>query len=644
VIVQRPVKRILPSPMTAAESDATLERLLRDVPYLRDLDRVSFARLVGALEEVTFPAGALIAAEGASADALYLLEEGSIRLTLARDGDEVEVADMTGPAYFGEMGLLLQRRSASIRASTDVRLWRIPRERFEGLVRERPDIGLSVARVLADLLDRRQRSLIGAPLIAVERPEPAAEQRARRVGARARLVRAATAFALPAVLWWLPPIDGLDVTAWRVLAILAGAALAWLLEPVPDFVVALAMAAAWGVLGLAPLATVLSGFASSSWMLALGALGLAAAMLRSGLLFRAAILALKILPATHAGQILALVLGGFVVTPLVPLSVARVAAIAPLSAELAASLGHRARSNGSAALAFAGLAGYWYFSNYFLTGFATNFFVFALLPAAQQQRFGWLGWFAAAAPAAIVSLVLVVGALFWLFPAERSARVSRQTLSRQQRILGPLSSAEWIALGALLILIVGLAIQPIFGVDPAWFALLGLVVVSGTVLAREQFRSSIDWSFLVFLGILLGSGAVLQRVGVDRFIAGLLVPIGAAVASPFAIVVLLTLATIALRFVLPSRPAMILLGLALVPSASALGVDPWVAGFIVLCAANLWILPYQGLEYLILKDATRGEAFDDTQGTRFAVALAAIRVIAIMASVPFWTAAGLLHA
>src|SRR5438093_7547591 len=95
------------------------------------------------------------------------------------------------------------------------------------------------------------------------------------------------------------------------------------------------------------------------------------------------------------------------------------------------------------------------------------------------------------------------------------------------------------------------------------------------------------------------------------------------------------------RFLLPSRPAMVLLSLALVPAAPALGIAPWVAGFVVLVAANVWVLPYQGLEYLIARDATNGEAFDDRQGTRVGAALTIVRLAAIALAVPIWQAMGL---
>ena len=58
--------------------------------------------------------------------------------------------------------------------------------------------------------------------------------------------------------------------------------------------------------------------------------------------------------------------------------------------------------------------------------------------------------------------------------------------------------------------------------------------------------------------------------------------------------------------------------------------------------ANVWILPYQGLEYLMTRDASRGEAFTDRQGTIFGAALTAVRFVSILACLPYWRALGLL--
>ena len=615
---------------------------MRSVPFFRDLDRVDVARLIGALEEMRAKQGDMVFREHGDADALYLLQRGRVEVTVSTEPGERRLAVLEAPAFFGELGLLLTRRTSSVRALTDLVLQRLPRARFEELARERPRVALQVATALAERFERRQRRLVGAP--APPRREAVLEPRAAPRGRTRRLVGAALALGVPAVLWNLAAPAGLDERGWHIVLVVAGAAIAWLLEPVPDFAVAIAAGAAWGVLRLAPLDAVFAGFATSSWVTALGALAVAAAMTRSGLLFRTALWLLRVFPATHRGQSVALLVGGVVTTPLVPLSVARVGAIAPLAVELAQALGYAARSRASAALSFAAFAGYWYFSSIFLSGLATNFFVLGLLSAEDRARFTWLGWLEGAAVVGAVCLAGTVLSIFTLFPPEGPPRRSGEIIDRQRRVLGAVSRPERVALASLGVLLFGLVTQPFTGIDPAWAGLVAIVVaLGGRVLDRERFRSAIDWGFLVLFGLLLSYGEVLRAAGVDKWVAGLVLPIASALGSTAVVVALLAVASVAIRFVLPSRPTFFLLCLALVPLGPALGIDGWVVGFVVLVAANIWIFPYMGLEYLIARDATRGEGFTDEQGIRMGVALTAVRLVAIAASIPYWMALGLLR-
>jgi len=116
----------------------------------------------------------------------------------------------------------------------------------------------------------------------------------------------------------------------------------------------------------------------------------------------------------------------------------------------------------------------------------------------------------------------------------------------------------------------------------------------------------------------------------------------AGLGDPGLVLIAIAATTMLVRFVLPSRPTMLLLALAVVPAAPQLGISPWLAGLTVLLSANIWIFPYQGLEYLIAREATGGRAFDDRQGTRIGAALTAVRLVAIVLSVPIWKLMGLL--
>jgi di/tricarboxylate transporter len=621
-----------------------LETLLRKVPFFQSLDRVDIARIIGDLEEVRIPRGTLIFAEGAEADSLYLLDTGRVGVSLEAAGGERSLAEIEAPAHFGDLGLILARRSSSVRAITDVRAWKLPRGRFEQLVHDRPAIGLAVATAAVELLERSQRTLVGAPVVESSQPGPLIAAVPPRSRPRAwRIAGFAVAIGVPLVLWPFPAPGGLSPEGWHVSLIVLGAALGWLLEPVPDFVIALVMAAAWGLAGLAPLPLILSGFAGSSWLVAIGAFGLAVAMVRSGLLYRTALQFLTTLPATQVGQILGLLVSGILVTPLVPFALARVAAIAPLARDLAQTLGYPPNSRASAALAFAGLVGYGLFSSLFLTGLAMNFFVLDLLPPADRARFDWLTWLASAAPAGAVTFLGAVATLLVVFRAEVAPKTSAVMLRRQERVLGPLSRHERVTIAALALLLVGLLVQPLLRADPAWLAIGALAVAMiGGSLEPARFRGAIDWGFLMLFGVLLGTGRVLQSVGVDRWIADSLLPLAQAVGSPGALVVLLGLFVQACRLVLPWIPATLLLSLTLVPAAPRLGLSPWVVGFVVLVAANTWLLPGQSDVYRLAREASEGEMFTDRHGIILGVAMSLIILVAIAASVPYWQAIGVL--
>ena len=63
----------------------------------------------------------------------------------------------------------------------------------------------------------------------------------------------------------------------------------------------------------------------------------------TGLLFRTALRSLTTFPATQVGQVLGLLVSGLLLTPLVPFGLARIAAVAPLTRDLAQTLGYPAR-------------------------------------------------------------------------------------------------------------------------------------------------------------------------------------------------------------------------------------------------------------------------------------------------------------
>jgi len=95
--------------------------------------------------ELEVPAATVLFSEGAEADGLYLLESGSVEVTLQTNSGPQRLAQLDAPAHFGELGLFIARRSADVRTLTGVRLWKLSRDRFEQLVRDKPTVGLTAA-------------------------------------------------------------------------------------------------------------------------------------------------------------------------------------------------------------------------------------------------------------------------------------------------------------------------------------------------------------------------------------------------------------------------------------------------------------------------------------------------------------------
>jgi CRP-like cAMP-binding protein len=76
---------------------------------------VDSARLIGAVEDMELQAGVVIVAEGTSGDqALYMLEHGRVEVSIATATGEQSLAQLEAPSYFGEIAMLLARRTASV--------------------------------------------------------------------------------------------------------------------------------------------------------------------------------------------------------------------------------------------------------------------------------------------------------------------------------------------------------------------------------------------------------------------------------------------------------------------------------------------------------------------------------------------------
>jgi CRP/FNR family transcriptional regulator, cyclic AMP receptor protein len=131
----------------------TLEAL-RSVPLFASLGDEAAEAVRELLEVKTVPAGRVLFREGDRGDALYLIEDGTVRIHVRdADGDEVTLAELSRGDFFGEMALLDGKpRSAQATTRTEARLAVLMREDFLSFVRGDPEVALNMLAAITTRL------------------------------------------------------------------------------------------------------------------------------------------------------------------------------------------------------------------------------------------------------------------------------------------------------------------------------------------------------------------------------------------------------------------------------------------------------------------------------------------------------------
>jgi CRP-like cAMP-binding protein len=134
---------------------------LRSISLFAGLSDRELEDIAGIVRRVSHPKGALVFAEGDPGDALYLVEEGKVRISKVLSGIGEEALAIFGPgSVFGEMAVLDGgRRSADAIVQEDARLLVLERERFHALLRDDKDLAYQVLSVIVQTLAGRVREM-----------------------------------------------------------------------------------------------------------------------------------------------------------------------------------------------------------------------------------------------------------------------------------------------------------------------------------------------------------------------------------------------------------------------------------------------------------------------------------------------------
>lgn len=616
-----------------ASTDGERSDRLRSIDLTSGLDRVALARLAGYMSPLPVTAGQVICAEGDIGDTLYIIVSGRFGVFTGEGADQRRVNTVGPGHYVGELALLVDEpRSATIRAETDGELLQLERDRFLDLLAQDAPAAKAVATTLA----RRLRRL-GDVLAPDEDALPLTPSRIPRVE-RHRVTKAIGLLVAAGLV--VAAFTLFDLAQWRFTLLLLAAVALWVTEPVPNVVVSLGLVVAWIVIGLAPPYATLTGFASLNWVFVVSVLGLAATVARSGLLMRVGLLLIERVPTSIGWQSAAFIATGIVLTPLLPLAMARAAISGPLAEGAADALHLKDRSPASAILGLSAWIGSGPFIFLFLNGSPVCLLAWSLMPLPAQLEFTWIRWFLAAAP---LGAIVAIGSYLALRVLNRAGPLSTPTrapLRLQRAILGPTTRREMVILAIIVLMLAGWVIGPRFLIAPGLVALVAFVAVMVVAGASELAR--LDWDYLVFYGVALSAADLAEGLRLDRIVgestAAFLTQIGIGGAG---FVLLAGVLTIAVRTLLAADQAILLLCLGLIPVATPIGIHPWLVVIAILALGLSWHVPAQSPEYLVAYGATHGRLYTHGQARRMAVAYAAIALAGLALSLPYWHVLGL---
>ncbi len=134
---------------------------LRGMKLFGGLTAAEIESIVDSLKYAPFCSGETVTRQGNVAHWLYILTSGTVEIRTRLETDTKKakakdvatrvVATIKAPGVFGEMGLMTgEPRAADVIATSDVECYRLEKDAFDHIVRERPEIAAEMSRILAE--------------------------------------------------------------------------------------------------------------------------------------------------------------------------------------------------------------------------------------------------------------------------------------------------------------------------------------------------------------------------------------------------------------------------------------------------------------------------------------------------------------
>ena len=121
--------------------------LLQDLPPFASLEPAKLKLLAFASQQQRFEPGDALIRQGEKADALYVILEGTVAVSVASEEASRVVRELGPPAFVGEFAILNQSLgTATVAAKTEVRALEIERDVLLRVIEDVPELGQGLRR------------------------------------------------------------------------------------------------------------------------------------------------------------------------------------------------------------------------------------------------------------------------------------------------------------------------------------------------------------------------------------------------------------------------------------------------------------------------------------------------------------------
>ena len=323
-----------------------------------------------------------------------------------------------------------------------------------------------------------------------------------------------------ALLWFIPPPQGVKPEAWQLLAIFVATVAGFIAKPLPMGAVAVIGIVMTTLTGTLKTGEALSGFGNNVIWLIGAAFFISRAVIKTGLGARIAYLLMRLLGKKTLGLAYGLGIADLVLAPAMPSNTAREGGIIMPLIRSVAEVYDSTPTKGTerkigSFLMMTAFQINIITSAMFMTAMASNPLA-AELAGKAGVNISWGSWFLAAVVPGLISLILLPLIVYKLYgPEIKQTPEARELAEGKLREMGKMAVGEWITAGVIILLLGLWIFGQTWSIDATTAAFVGLagLLLTGVLTWEDMLNEKGAWDTIVWFAALVMMATQLNSLG-----------------------------------------------------------------------------------------------------------------------------------